>query len=109
MLTRLSDRLVAGVAMGKVSLLRLDSGGGLAPGNKYFKLIGNLAEAKRNGVNRLVSFGGAWSNHLHALAAVGAEQGLATVGIIRGDEDAADTAMIADARAWGMQIVRVSR
>ena len=95
--------------MGKVSLLRLDSGGGLAPGNKYFKLIGNLAEAKRNGVNRLVSFGGAWSNHLHALAAVGAEQGLATVGIIRGDEDAADTAMIADARAWGMQIVRVSR
>ena len=95
--------------MGKVSLLRLDSGGGLAPGNKYFKLIGNLAEAKRNGVNRLVSFGGAWSNHLHALAAVGAEQGFATVGIIRGDEDAADTAMIADARAWGMQIVRVSR
>ena len=95
--------------MGNVSLLRLDSGGGLAPGNKYFKLIGNLAEAKRNGVNRLVSFGGAWSNHLHALAAVGAEQGFATVGIIRGDEDAADTAMIADARAWGMQIVRVSR
>ena len=95
--------------MGNVSLLRLDCGGGLAPGNKYFKLAGNLAAAKRKGVNRLVSFGGAWSNHLHALAAVGAEQGFATVGIIRGDEDAADTAMIADARAWGMQIVRVSR
>ena len=95
--------------MGNVWLLRLDCGGGLAPGNKYFKLAGNLAAAKRKGVNRLVSFGGAWSNHLHALAAVGAEQGFATVGIIRGDEDAADTAMIADARAWGMQIVRVSR
>ena len=63
--------------------------GGLAPGNKYFKLMGNLAQARRLGVGRLLSFGGAWSNHLHALAAVGAEQGFATVGIIRGDEDGA--------------------
>ncbi len=95
--------------MGNVSLLRLDAGGGLAPGNKYFKLMGNLAQARRLGVGRLLSFGGAWSNHLHALAAVGAEQGFATVGSVRGDEAAADTAMLADVRAWGMQLVRVSR
>ena len=109
MLTRLSDAPVNGVAMGSVSLLRLDRTGGLAPGNKSYKLAGNLARAKRLGVNRLVSFGGAWSNHLHALAAVGAERGIATVGIVRGDEDAAESAMLADARRWGMQIVRVSR
>ena len=33
--------------------------------------------------SRLVSFGGPWSNHLHALAAVGRERGLQTVGVIR--------------------------
>ncbi len=109
MLTRLTDAPIAGVAMGNVALLRLDAGGGLAPGNKHFKLMGNLAEARRLGVGRLVSFGGPWSNHLHALAAVGAEQGFATVGIVRGDEDTAESAMLADARDWGMQLVRVSR
>lgn len=109
MLTRLTGQPVAGVSMANVALLRLDAGGGLAPGNKYFKLLGNLARARQLGVSRLVSFGGAWSNHLHALAAVGAERGFATVGIVRGDEDVADSATLADARAWGMRIVRVSR
>ena len=109
MLTRLGEAPVAGVSMGNVALLRLDVAGGLAPGNKQFKLGANLAAARRLGINRLVSFGGAWSNHLHALAAVGAEQGFATVGIVRGDERGAESATLADARRWGMQIVRVSR
>jgi 1-aminocyclopropane-1-carboxylate deaminase len=109
MLTRLGDAPVAGVSMSNVALLRLDTGGGLAPGNKQFKLRANLAAARRQGINRLVSFGGAWSNHLHALAAVGAEQGFATVGIVRGADQGAESATLADARRWGMQIVRVSR
>ena len=98
-----------GVNMHSVSLLRLDQIGGLAPGNKHFKLMGNLAEARRLGVNRLVSFGGAWSNHLHALAAVGSEQGMQTVGIVRGDDNVVETSMLAEARGWGMEIVKVSR
>ena len=97
MLTQLHDAPVAGVAMGNVTLLRLDSGGGLAPGNKSFKLRGNLAAARRLGLRRLLSFGGAWSNHLHALAALGAEHGFATVGIVRGDEVTAESAMLS---AW---------
>ena len=109
MLTRLGEAPVAGVSMSNVALLRLDTGGGLAPGNKQFKLRANLAAARRLGINRLVSFGGAWSNHLHALAAVGAEQGFATVGIVRGADQGAESATLADARRWGMQIVRVSR
>ncbi|MEE4145572.1 MAG: pyridoxal-phosphate dependent enzyme [Halieaceae bacterium] len=109
MLTRLGEAPVAGVSMANVALLRLDRGGGLAPGNKQFKLRANLAEARARGINRLVSFGGAWSNHLHALAAVGAEQGFATVGIVRGDDPGVDSDTLADARRWGMQIVRVSR
>lgn len=95
--------------MGNVSLLRLDQGGGMAPGNKAFKLEENLAAARNLGVSRLVSFGGAWSNHLHALAAVGFERGLETVGIVRGESTSAESAMLADARAWGMEIHRVSR
>lgn len=109
MLTHLTNEPVMGVNMSSVSLLRLDQIGGLAPGNKHFKLLGNLAEARRLGAQRLVSFGGAWSNHLHALAAVGCERGLQTVGIVRGDDDVAETPMLADARGWGMEIVKVSR
>lgn len=109
LLTRLSERPVAGVSMGNVRLLRLDLTGGVAPGNKHFKLQHSLATARRSGARRLLSFGGAWSNHLHALAAVGREQGIDTVGIVRGEEAVPDTATLADARAWGMQIIRVSR
>lgn len=109
LISQLDNSPVAGVAMGNVSLLRLDRSGGLAPGNKHFKLLGNIAAATRSGVRRLVSFGGAWSNHIHALAAIGREQGFATVGIIRGDDDSPESAMLADARDWGMEIIKVSR
>ncbi len=109
LLTRLDNTPVSEVAMGNVSLLRLDRTGGLAPGNKSFKLRENLVEARRLGVRRLVSFGGAWSNHLHALAAVGRDSGFDTVGIVRGEATGDESPMLIDARAWGMQIVHVSR
>ena len=107
LLSRLSSEPVLGVSMAHVSLLRLDRTGGLAPGNKSFKLQGNIAAAQRGGINRLVSFGGTWSNHLHALAAAAHEQGMESVGLVRGGEQ--DTAMLADARAWGMQVELLSR
>lgn len=97
---------VLGVSLAHVALLRLDQAGGPAPGNKSFKLHYFLAEAQRLAVAHVVSFGGAWSNHLHALAALGHERGIATVGIIRGEQQ---TATLADAQRWGMHIVRVSR
>ena len=109
LLTRLGPQPVQGVSMANVALLRLDRLDSLAPGNKLFKLQPVLRRARGEGVRRIVSFGGAWSNHLHALAATGAEQGLETVGIVRGDDTQGDTAMLADARAWGMKIVRISR
>jgi 1-aminocyclopropane-1-carboxylate deaminase len=109
LLTRLDATPVCGVAMHNVSLLRLDLTGGMAPGNKSFKLEENMATARRLGVRRLVSFGGAWSNHLHALAALGRDRGFETVGIVRGEPAARESAMLQDARSWGMQIVNVSR
>ena len=108
-ITQLDDTPVLGVGMGNVSLLRLDRAGGPAPGNKSFKLQGALADARRRGVTRLVSFGGGWSNHLHALAAVGCEAGMETVGLVRGEPGEAATAMLVDAMRWGMRIERLSR
>lgn len=98
-----------GKSPGTLSLLRLDLVGGAAPGNKRFKLNGYLQQAAARGITRLVSFGGAWSNHLHALAAVGQQQGLETVGIVRGDTPGKLSATLEEARRWGMRIVPVSR
>ncbi|GLX35496.1 1-aminocyclopropane-1-carboxylate deaminase [Streptomyces roseochromogenus] len=56
------------------------------PGNKWRKLAPNLRAALDAGHDRLVTFGGAYSNHLRATAAAGRLLGLGTVGIVRGDE-----------------------
>lgn len=98
-----------GVSLENVSLLRLDRTGGPAPGNKSFKLHDYFVEAKRLAVPRVVSFGGVWSNHLHALAALGHQNGIETVGIVRGEPAEQDSAMLQDAKRWGMRIVHVSR
>ena len=109
LLQSLDNRPVAGVPLGNVSLLRLDLFDALAPGNKWFKLQGHLARARTQGLGRLVSFGGAWSNHLHALAALGSKEGVATVGIVRGDDVGQLSATLRDCQDWGMELVFVSR
>jgi len=55
-------------------------------GNKYRKLKYNAIEAKRKGFKTLLSFGGAYSNHIAAVAKLGQELGFNTIGIIRGEE-----------------------
>ncbi len=55
-------------------------------GNKYRKLKYNLAEASRQKKQTLLTFGGAYSNHIAATAAAGFEFGFKTIGVIRGDE-----------------------
>jgi len=100
---------VVGISLAGLSVLRLDQCGGNAPGNKWFKLHENIAHAKTQGIKTLLSFGGAWSNHLHALAAIGQELGLQTIGIVRGEEPANPSAMLCDAQQWGMKLVYVSR
>lgn len=56
------------------------------PGNKYRKLALNLERARAAGHRTLLTFGGAYSNHLRATAAAGRLLGFATVGVVRGDE-----------------------
>ena len=59
-------------------------------GNKYRKLRYNLEEAKDQGFDTIITFGGAFSNHIAASAAAGKEFGFKTIGVIRGDELAED-------------------
>jgi 1-aminocyclopropane-1-carboxylate deaminase len=78
-------------------------------GNKWRKLKYVLRQALTEHAQGLLSFGGAWSNHLHALAAAGRELGLPTLGVVRGEPEYATNATLADARAWGMALRFVSR
>ncbi|EDP97608.1 pyridoxal-phosphate dependent enzyme [Kordia algicida OT-1] len=55
-------------------------------GNKFRKLKYNLAKAKKEKHNTLLTFGGAFSNHIAAVAAAGKLHGFNTIGIIRGEE-----------------------
>jgi len=55
-------------------------------GNKYRKLRYNLDKARDENLRTLITFGGAFSNHIAATAAAGKEFGFKTIGIIRGDE-----------------------
>jgi 1-aminocyclopropane-1-carboxylate deaminase len=55
-------------------------------GNKFRKLKYNLIEAKKQNHNTLLTFGGAYSNHIAAVAFTGKENGFKTIGVIRGDE-----------------------
>ncbi len=55
-------------------------------GNKFRKLYYNIIAAQDKGYDTLLTFGGAFSNHIAATAAAGKELGIKTIGVIRGDE-----------------------
>jgi 1-aminocyclopropane-1-carboxylate deaminase len=78
-------------------------------GNKWRKLKHHLLHAKAQGKQHLLSFGGAYSNHIHALAAAGCQAGLRTTGIIRGESYAVSNSTLQDAKCWGMDLVFVDR
>jgi 1-aminocyclopropane-1-carboxylate deaminase len=70
----------------KIHVLRLDLYQPEIGGNKYFKLKYNLEQARLANHKTLLSFGGAYSNHIAALASAGKLYGFKTIGVIRGDE-----------------------
>lgn len=81
-------------------------------GNKFRKLKYNIQQAKQEGKELLLTFGGAYSNHIAATAAAGKEYGLKTVGVIRGEELAAkpeDNTTLAFARQCGMELEFITR
>ncbi|MDT0267001.1 pyridoxal-phosphate dependent enzyme [Streptomyces sp. DSM 44915] len=80
-------------------------------GNKWRKLLPNLRAAHAAGQRRLLTFGGAYSHHLTAVAAAAAATGFASVGLVRGDElaDAPRNPALARAERDGMTLAFLSR
>ncbi len=78
-------------------------------GNKWYKLFYNLIEAKRQNKKTLLTFGGAFSNHIYASAAAGKEFGFNTIGIIRGEEHLPLNPTLKFAEGCGMKIHYVDR
>lgn len=76
-------------------------------GNKWWKLKHNLGQATREGHHTLVTFGGAYSNHIYATAAAARELGFKSTGIIRGEE--VDNPTLRFARSQGMKLEFISR
>ncbi len=76
-------------------------------GNKWRKLKYSLNHALTLNKTTLISMGGVYSNHLHALAYVGKELGLKTVGLIRGED--IETPTLHDLKAFDMELRFVSR
>ena len=79
------------------------------PGNKWRKLAPNLAAAREQGHSTLLTFGGAYSNHLSATAAAGHHFGFATVGVVRGEEHLPLNPALAKAAAFGMRLTYLDR
>ena len=81
-------------------------------GNKFRKLKYNLEEAKNQNQKVLLTFGGAFSNHIVAVAGAGAAFGFETIGIIRGEElqdKISENPSLLQAQEMGMKFVFVSR
>jgi len=77
-------------------------------GNKWWKLKYNLAEAERN-KKTILTFGGAFSNHIFATAAAANELGFKSIGIIRGEKTLPLNPTLAFAERRGMELHYISR
>jgi 1-aminocyclopropane-1-carboxylate deaminase len=94
----------------QIYILRLDTIHLFIKGNKWYKLKYNLEEFKNSGSEFLVTFGGAYSNHIVATASAGKELGIKTIGIIRGEElDKNSNDYLKFASSCGMQLIFISR
>lgn len=78
-------------------------------GNKWRKLKYNLLAARSQDKHTLLTFGGAFSNHVYAVAAAGQLSGFHTIGLIRGEEHLPLNPTLAFARKAGMHLHYISR
>jgi 1-aminocyclopropane-1-carboxylate deaminase len=93
----------------QVEVLRLDKIHPEISGNKWFKLKYYLEKAKFTNKNTLVSFGGAYSNHLLALAAAARINGFSSIGFIRGEEPTRLSHTLLATKEYGMALRFLSR
>ena len=92
-----------------IKILRLDILQPEIQGNKYYKLKYNLLEAKKQEKTTLLTFGGEYSNHIHATALAGKKYDFKTIGIIRGDKPSTETCTIKEVQENAMQVYYLNR
>jgi len=79
-------------------------------GNKWRKLKYNIENFRQEAKEYLITFGGAYSNHIVATASAGKEYGIKTIGIIRGEElKSHSNSSLRFAEQCGMKLIFVSR
>ena len=93
----------------ELAVLRLDKIHPFISGNKWFKLRYYLEDARELNKKKILTFGGAWSNHILATAAACQLFGFESTGIIRGEEAVELSPMLKQAKASGMNLVFISR
>jgi 1-aminocyclopropane-1-carboxylate deaminase len=93
----------------KLFVKREDLNHPFVSGNKWWKLKYNLEEAQQQDRDALLTFGGAYSNHIFATASAASEMGLKSIGIIRGEETLPLNETLSFAKSRGMQLHYISR
>lgn len=78
-------------------------------GNKWRKLKYNLKEAKKQGIKTLLTFGGAYSNHIHAVAGAANHYNFKSIGLIRGEEHLPLNPTLNAAASLGMELHYIDR
>jgi len=104
----LSDSLLSEKRV-RLAVLRLDQIHHTVSGNKFFKLKYNLEEAKKLGKKLILTFGGAFSNHIYATASAARAEGFQSIGIIRGEDGDLTNPTLLHARKTGMKLHFVDR
>lgn len=93
----------------ELKLARFDLVHPYISGNKLYKLYFFLEDARKNGCDEIVTFGGAYSNHLIATSAACKESGLKCMGIVRGEESSTLSPVLKLCMEHGMQLKFISR
>jgi 1-aminocyclopropane-1-carboxylate deaminase len=93
----------------EADVLRLDLIDPVISGNKWFKLKEYVQQAINQNKKAILTFGGAYSNHILATAAFCKQNGLRSVGIVRGEEAKNLSPTLQSAKDWGMELFFVQR
>src|SRR4030095_8574283 len=93
----------------QLDVLRLDKIHPVISGNKWFKLKYHLANFNAGNHNGIITFGGAWSNHIVATAGACYLQKTKCVGIIRGEEPQQLSSTLLEAANYKMELKFISR
>lgn len=100
---------IAGEKLVTLDCLRLDKVHPFISGNKWYKLKHHLQALLEAGKTEVLSFGGAHSNHLHALAYTAKQLNIRAIGLVRGEKPEKLTPTLVDCQKWGMTLHWVDR